>query len=170
MAPKNGSNVQALHEEAFEFFASEETTTIYLTPQYWVRLKNELDYGAQNELDNAAVTGFSTQQARKAAAEGETVIHTDLGRQRLLKIALFIDDWSLPGPDKKTMRWPRSIPERVAVVRTMKPKLAQAISDEIDRLIGARNEALQAEGYDAEGAGAEETDPTKLAVVEGKVL
>jgi hypothetical protein len=167
---KNGAGPVAVPASPFEFFASDETTTLYLSPQHWVRIKNELDYGAQNELDNASVTGFSVQQARQAQAAGEqeTLIHTNLGRQRLLKIALYVDDWNLPGPDGKTMRWPHRIDERIAVVKTMKARLASAILAEVDRLIALANETREAEGYHGEPVeAAEETDPTRLAVIEG---
>lgn len=156
---------------AFEFYASAETTTLYLDSQQrlWVRLKRELDFGQQNELDNASVTGFSAQQARARAQVGQTLIHTDMGRQRLLKLALYIDDWNFPGPDGKTLKWPRHISERVGVLRRMNARLATAILQEIDRLIAEQNERLEQEGYAAGASGApDETDPTRLAVIEGE--
>jgi len=143
--------------EAFEdFFAEAGTVTVYIDQpknRYWVRVKRELDFGEQNELDNALVRGWQTQGQTNGASGADPsnmMAVVDLGKQRLMKLALYVDDWNLPGGDGKTVRWPPRLPERMVLLKRMKPAAATMILTEIDRLIGETNETMQSES-DAEG-------------------
>ncbi len=113
----------------FDFFASAETTTVYLDPErkLWVRLLKELDFGQQSELDAASLRGVTMADARDAVDQGRMMVF-DLGHQRRLKLSLYIDDWSLPH------RWPAKLDERYQLVKRLKPRWAQTIMTEIERL------------------------------------
>ncbi len=175
MPTKNGQIRAVEPAEVFDFFSSEATDTFYLTPdqRLWVRIKRELDFGEQNELDNASLVGYSVEQIRAMGTNERTVIHTDLGKQRLLRMALYIEDWNLTDREGKTIRWPRKVDERQALLKRMNPKWAAMIDGEILRLITTANATAEAEGYPAVKAGDEdgeaEPNPTGLAVT-GEVV
>jgi len=143
-------------EATEDFFAEAGTVTVYIDQpknRYWVRVKRELDFGEQNELDNALVRGWQTNGQGDGASNADPagmMAVVDLGKQRLMKLALYVDDWNLPGGDGKTVRWPARLPERMVLLKRMKPGAATMILAEIDRLIGETNETIQSEP-DAEG-------------------
>lgn len=120
----------------FDFFASAETTTVYLdddnrrndpSARIWVRLLNELDFGQQSELDAASIRGVTMQDAQDAVAQGRLMVF-DLGHQRRLKLAVYIDDWNLPH------KWPAKLDERYQLVKRLKPRWATLIMEQIERL------------------------------------
>lgn len=127
--PRSNGTPEAAEISVFDIFASAETTTVYLDPakRIWVRLVNELDYGQANELENAALRGVEITQARAAVEEGRLLV-MDLNKQRLMKLALYIDDWSLPH------KWPAKLDERRDVCARLKPRWATTILAEIERL------------------------------------
>ena len=139
--------------EVFEFFASTETTTVYLDPnrKIWVRLLNELDFGQQSELDNASLRGVTMENAREAATQGERLMIFDLGHQRRLKLGLYIDDWSLP------VKWPAKLDLRIDLVKRLKPSWATMILTEIERL-----EAAAQKQAEEAGLAAEDSDPNLI--------
>ncbi len=172
MVEKNGNG--SVEAEAFDFFASAETFTIYPisgNTRLWVRIKRELTFGEQSELDNAATSGYSVRELKKAAEQGsEVVIHSDIKRHRLIKLALYVDDWNLPGPDGATIRWPRKLDERVALLERMSDRLGKLLSNEVDRLLGEQAAAREAEGYPlATDEGEDEKpNPSTPRVLEGR--
>lgn len=151
MPRSNGTPDSNGAPDIFDVFASAETTTVYLDPErrVWVRLLNELDYGQANELENAALRGVEITQAREAVAEGRMLV-MDLNKQRLMKLALYIDDWSFPH------KWPAKLDERYQIARRLKPRWAQAIMAEIER--------LETERTATEAGQAEDTDPNVLTL------
>jgi hypothetical protein len=145
--------------DVFDVFASAETTTIYLTPDrsLWVRLLNELDYGQANELENAALRGIEVTKARQGSGEDRMIV-LDVNKQRLLKLALFIDDWSLP------QRWPFKLDERVQLCSRLKPRWAQMIQTEIER-IEAANAAAPEESAGEDADPIDQSGPTLVTAL-----
>jgi hypothetical protein len=147
---------QETKSEYPDFFAAAGTTTVYIDPpqnRYWVRVKNELDYGEACELDNSLVRGWQAAGGA-AGSNGATadpaamMAVVDVGKQRLMKLALYIDDWNIPDQQGKTIRWPNGIPQRMGLLKRMKPKAATMIIEEIDRLQGEEQQVALAEPRD----------------------
>lgn len=173
MPGKNGAG--SVDAEAFDFFASAETFTIYpisVNTRLWVRIKKELTFGEQSELDNAATSGYSVRELKEKMQQSEVVIHSDIRRHRLMKLALYIDDWNLPAPDGQTIRWPRKLDERVALLERMNDRLGKLLSNEVDRLLGEQAAAREAEGYalatDETAEADEKPNPSRLRALEGQ--
>jgi hypothetical protein len=172
MAGKNGSNPPF---RVPDFFATTETMTFYpygAETRVWIRFKRELSYGEQNELDNAATDGYSVREIKAKLNQSEIRVHSDIKRHRLLKLALYIDDWNYPGPDGQTLRWPRKLDEKVALIDKMNDELGKLLSNEVDRLIGEQTTAREAEGYplttDETAEVDEKPNPSRLRAIEGQ--
>lgn len=146
--PSSNGHAEKPSDELLECFAADETVTIHLDRVQWVRLKKELDYGEEQELNTALVTGYSTDQLRAAAAAGQTITHTNSGRYMLMRVALYIDDWNVLGRDKTTVRLPRQMDERVKVIRRMSKPLAAIIEAKIAEIRGEGEPAQQMEASD----------------------
>lgn len=155
-------------------FATDETKTIYLAPKseahprgVWVTLKRQLDYGEKVAVEAALVKGLAPEEARQLATEAEQrggsrgTILVDTGRQKLLKLAVWIADWNFPGPAGKTVPWPSKPHERLAVVASLGAKAGDWLEEQIDALIA---EADAVERADAEEGGPDPLGPS-LAVV-----
>lgn len=134
--------------EPFDLFADEGTVRIFLDPEqrFWVELKRSLDFGEAGELDNSLVRGWqSNGSTNGSAAPDQMMAVVDVARQRLMRISLYVVDWYVEDRDRKPIRWPRPLHERMALVKRMAPKGAQMILDEIERLTGEEAATAKAE-------------------------
>lgn len=157
--------------QAMQFFATEDTETVYLVPPsppdlpkgVWFTMKRYLSYGEQRRVETAAMKGMSPEQLEKHAAEAERKGNLwlfDFEQQSSLKLATYIVDWNLPGPDGKTVRWPKHLHERMLVVRQLNAPIGDLISSEIDRVIGRSEKVRAADVEDGDAS-----DPTSRSVV-----
>lgn len=120
--------------DEIDFFATDETVKLPLTDRYWVRLKRQLDYGEQSELEGSLIRGMTSDQVERSMERGGDLLVTDFGRVKLLRMALYIDEWNLPGKNGATVRLPARIDERIKVIRSLNPKWAAKIVAKIDEL------------------------------------
>jgi len=137
----NGHDAPKAVTDEFDFFASDETVTVYFNEpgsafRVWARIKRELDYGEEQELNSILVRGYSRDQLESAAAIGNTITHVNSGAYMLARLALYIDDWNLTDSSGVTVRLPRQLDQRVAVMRRLKKTWAEKLQAEIARLRG----------------------------------
>lgn len=138
-------------DEIFDCFAGDETETLKLSPKLWVELKKEPDYGEENDL---VALRFAKPQLND---DGETVFSLDGSRYNLSLMAIYVVDWNLTDSEGKSVRLPRKLAERIAVMRRLNKVVGEKI---LGRIIEMRNEAAAAEAGDGEQeADEEELDP-----------
>lgn len=137
-------------------FATDETVTVYLfqaTKDYpsgiWVTLKKGLNYGEKLAVQGAFFKGLKLEAAREmvanAEATGQTTLLTDTGSQKQLKLATWIHDWNFPNAFGKSVPWPGSVVERLAVIYNLDDRVGEWLEAEIDKLAGEAAEVEQAD-------------------------
>lgn len=134
--PATNGHAKKASAEIVDCFAGDETVTIHLDQVQWIRLRKELDYGDEQELNTALVKGYSTEQLRSAAAQGITLTHVNSGKYMLMRAALYIDDWNLLGKDGATVRLPRRLDEKVAVISRISKPIGDTIEAKIAEIRG----------------------------------
>jgi hypothetical protein len=145
------------------FATTDETETHYFedpTPGnpkgVFVTIKLRLGWGERKRLDSAAVTTMSTQQLQAAAngqavdgAEQEEVARTmtyglNLFVPNFLKLACYILEWNLPGPNGRPMHLPRNIDERARLMERLDETVGDEIAAFIDGVVERQQKALEA--------------------------
>jgi hypothetical protein len=173
------------------FATTDETETHYFedpspgNPKgVFVTIKLRLGWGERKRLDSAAVTTMSTQQLQAAAngqavdgAEQEEVARTmtyglNLFVPNFLKLACYILDWNLPGPNGRPMHLPRNIDERARLMERLDETVGDEIAAFIDGVVERQQKALAAaKEKDEDG---ESVNGTVLAsgsrIIEGHVV
>lgn len=130
-------------------FAGDETVRVSLSAKLWVKLKTELDYGEEQLLNNQLLKGYSQDKLRQTADSGQSLTYlTDSAAYNLMRLALYVVDWNLPNKEGVTVRVPRNLDERVAIMKRLSQPIAGAIQAEIAKL---RHEGEEPTEVDADG-------------------
>lgn len=132
------------------FFAGGETVQVWLTPNVYVNLKRDLTFGEQGQIDNAMLNGIVQ---REKGGESQQVYEFNLSRQRLAKLAVYVDSWNLPGPNGQTVRLPAQFEARTAIMANLRSAWATKILAEIERL---EREAGEVSAADLESEAADD--------------
>ena len=111
-----------------KWFVDPNTVRLDLSDGEWIEVKEELTYGEQQRLSNAAMTRF--QDASAATPR----IELDFERYQVIRLKTWLVDWSAKGKDGK------SIKITDESIRAMHPDMAA----EIDAALTAHIEALEA--------------------------
>lgn len=120
---------------------------------YFIEIKEELDFGEQTILDNASVIGI--QRERTAGVDdAASTVRLDMTRQRFLLCAVWIVNWRVPNDDNdKPIRWPRNPNDRIEAIKALNPKWGDAIVEIIAAHVAERtqeeNEAQEEADKDA---------------------
>lgn len=171
------------------FANTEETETHYLeepteaNPKgIYVKIKRRLPWGERKRLDSAAVTSMSTQQLQAVAngeqvdgAEQEEVARTmtyglNLFVPNFLKLACYVIEWNLPGPDGRPVRLPRNLDEKARLMERLDEEVGDEIAAFIDGHIERQQKALAAaKGADDDGKSLEgQAVSSSSRVIEGR--
>ena len=144
-------------------FATDDTETVFLFPKsaahpagVWVTFKRELSYGEACDVDSALFTGLKPDELERATAAaearaargGSSTILVDTGRQRKLRLAMWISDWNFPDRQGKTVRWPASLSERIQVISSLGEKAGEWLSAQVARIAGEAEAVLVADAED----------------------
>lgn len=113
----------------------------------WIELRAQLTYGERAALQSAAFGTLSAPQVEALAANPGSV-PLDMYAARVWKIATYLHDWNILGPDGRPVRVPRDVKERLRLVEQLDEGLGSAIEAEINAFIAERALALAG---DAEG-------------------
>lgn len=125
--------------ENVDLFATDEEVTVDIPGTPWkVMLYRELDWGSQAELEAAALRGIERQAAEEAVRNNQTIV-LDLSKQRMMTLALRITRWNVKRMNTQTGEWvpvplPRSLPERMQVIRRLRPRWARVLLSKIEEL------------------------------------
>src|SRR3990167_3928981 len=98
-----------------EFFVSAETDKVPLFDgtDYWVELKRELNAGEDRQIAHAALRRATRSVNKDGDLSDELQFDLDLDYAAFTKVALYLADWNLPGPDGKTIDIKRSRKDKV---------------------------------------------------------
>jgi hypothetical protein len=137
------------------WFVTGETRRLALPGGHWIEVKECLTWGEQRQLETAAI------RAQVALERGEPSLVIDLKRHAVMRLLLYLVDWSLTLPDGR----PAPIDEET--LEKLHPTKAQLLQEALDRHVAemeaAVREALSsspspapasAPGVDGVGAGA----------------
>lgn len=162
--------------EMVDIFTTDSTVPFKIPgTTFTVLLQKELDWGEQLELEAAALRGLERKDLETAANQGQTLI-LDISKQRILSLALRVRRWNVRRENPTTRQWeavplPASLPDRILVMKRLRPKWARAIA--------AKIEELDKESADAEPAmpaliaPQDEEEPPKVTpngVTEGQLV
>lgn len=122
-----------------EFFASIEVERLYPfgDQEFWIEVKRDLTAGEEKQI-----TGAAFRRASRSAEDGESsrlAFDLDYGLAAFTKVAAYLKDWNLPGPDGKTVDIASSRTKADAL-RNLKPAVFAAIEQAIDTFVLARRE------------------------------
>lgn len=173
------------------FFASaDETETHYLVEPssenpkgFYVKVKTRLPWGERKRLDSAAVTSMSTEQ-RQAVANGQQVDGADqeevartmtyglnLFVPNFLKLACYIVEWNLTGPDGRTVRLPRNIDEKARLMERLDEEVGDEIAAFIDGVIERQQKALaEAKERDGEALNGVVSEAKTVRLADGRLV
>lgn len=137
-------------------FTTSATQTVFLFPAsaaypkgIWVELKSRLGYGEKVDVEAALFKGMSTGEARTLAeaseSQGSATIVVDTAKQKKLKLATWIADWNLPGPDGKTIQWPSKLAARFQVISSLNSTVGEWLEAQIDKIIAENDAAFMAD-------------------------
>lgn len=140
-----------------DFFADDSTVEVELAPGYWVELKRQLDYGELVQLEGTLFSGMTSEEIN-AAQGSQTTWKTDSANFYVLRLALYIVDWNLPGKNGKVTQLPTKTAERMRVIRALHPKWARQLAEKIDELEAEQGKVAEAE-VNPEGNPTKESGP-----------
>jgi hypothetical protein len=143
----------SLEDEIFDCFATDEVEVLKITSKLWVELKREADYGEENDL-------VSLRYAPMMDDRGEHVPGFDASRYNLLLMAVYVVDWNLPDAEGKTVRLPRKVHERVALMRKLDKRIGEKI---LGRILELRGIQVVVQGEPEAGAEADQEEPDPLS-------
>jgi hypothetical protein len=122
-----------------DIFATDETVPVAIkgTP-FTVLLLRELDWGQQAELEAAALKGIERDTLETAINTKQNII-LDTSKQRMLHLALRVLRWNVRRHNPATDTWepvplPEHLPERIMVMKRLRPKWARQLIAMIDKL------------------------------------
>lgn len=114
-------------------FSTPGTTKLFVEgTDFWVEVKDDLDFGEQSILDNASIRGVQREALTEFSEAGNTVI-VDLSKQRFLLLALYIVAWNFVDPMGRDIKLPRPVDERIKLFRRMNPAWGDALVDMVTR-------------------------------------
>jgi hypothetical protein len=130
-----------------DIFAETGTTKLYFdgTDNY-ILVRDELDFGEQSILDNAAIRGVQRNELQDMATGGETgqTVLINLSRQRFLLLSLYIVGWNLHDRRGVPVKLPRTVDERERLFKRMRPAWGDAMVDMVTKHIQERAEKMAA--------------------------
>lgn len=138
--------IKVTEKEVEDFFADDSTVTVDLTPTRWVELKRQLDYGELVQLEGTLFKGMTSSDGD----DDTTTWRTDSANFYVLRLALYIVDWNLPGKNGKPIPLPAKTSDRMRAIKPLNPKWAKKIAEEIDKLQAEQAKTAAAE-VDPEG-------------------
>src|SRR4051812_3337994 len=94
--------IKGVEKETPDFFADDSTDTFDIAPGYWVELKRQLDYGELVQLEGTLFKGMTSSDGD----DDTTTWRTDSANFYVLRLALYIVDWNLPGKNNKVIPLP----------------------------------------------------------------
>ena len=111
-----------------KWYAEPNEIRLELSDGEWIMVKEELNYGEQQRLNNAAMTRFQDASAPTPRIE------LDFERYQIIRLKTWLTDWSNRGKDGKAIK----ITDES--IRALRPPMA----DEIDVALTAHIESLEA--------------------------
>lgn len=122
-----------------DFFAGNETDTLYPFggTDYWITVKRELTAGEDRAVTHSALRKGSREIIDGKMNENEVGFEIDLDNAAFRKVATWLHDWNLCGPDKKTVDI-SSDAKKVSALRGLKPEKFTLIEKAIDAYVEAR--------------------------------
>ena len=106
------------------FVEPNDTTRIELHGDVWIEVKNELTHAETQRLASSSITGMSRDQLSEAGDLNE--IKVDFARHKLMRIQLYVIDWSLCDSKGK------QVPVTSASIAALRPVVAALIDEALD--------------------------------------
>ena len=114
-----------------KWFVEPNTVRLELSDGEWVEVKEELTYGEQQRLSNAAMTRFQDASAPTPRIE------LDFERYQIIRLKTWLTDWSAKGRDGKSIK---ITDESIRALRSdMAAEIDQALTAHIEALEAAKN-------------------------------
>lgn len=138
-----------------EFFAASGVDRRYLFggSDYWIDIKQELTAGEARKLAHSGVRRLSRPVLADESV-GELGMELDLEAAAFTKVALYLVDWNLSGPDGKTVTIAGLGREKWDALRNLKPDVFAEIERAIDEEVQARADAKKPTAPGPTGSGA----------------
>jgi hypothetical protein len=134
-----GLDIYSINFAEMDLFASPSTTRLDIpNSDFYVLVKNELDFGEQATLDSISIRGI--QRNDLEGMESNSMVVLDVAKQRLYNLAMHIVGWNFRTPDRggkkgQEVKLPRTLEERVKLCRRMNAVLGQALTELIQKHI-----------------------------------
>jgi len=124
--------ILSLEEGAMnKWFVEPNTVRLELSDGEWVEVKEELTYGEQQRLSNAAMTRFQDASAPTPRIE------LDFERYQIIRLKTWLTDWSAKGHDGKSIK---ITDESIRALRSdMAAEIDAALTAHIESLEAAKN-------------------------------
>jgi hypothetical protein len=113
------------------WFVTGETRRLALPGGHWIEVKECLTWGEQRQLETAAI------RAQVALERGEPSLVIDLKRHAVMRLLLYLVDWSLTLPDGR----PAPIDEET--LEKLHPTKAQLLQEALDRHVAEMEAAVR---------------------------
>lgn len=128
-----------------DFFATTETDKQYLfgEDKYWILIKRELTAGEERQLAHAGLRRASRPLNPDGSIGDSVGFDLDLDRAAFTKVALYLADWNIPGPNGKTVEIEK-MAQKVDALRAMRPDVFTEIERVIDTYLTERSEEKKA--------------------------
>ena len=125
-----------------EFFGSSETDTVYPFPgdeTHWILVKRGLTAGESRQIAHSGLKTASRPLNEDGSFGDSVGFDLDLDRAAFVKVALYLADWNIPGPNGKTVDIEKN-PAKMSALRNLTPDVFTAIEKAIDTYVLARLE------------------------------